>query len=78
MVTALVAHQVPHFGLLTDLFGGFGQTLLAFVAPPLMWMKVNKSFGAAHLWGICGYGLLACVFTVAMSLEQLSEKIRGR
>ncbi len=64
-VTACIALSIPHFGLLTDLFGGtcvriivaagfvscmlmeigagLGQTILAFVVPPFLLLRLNKS-----------------------------------
>eukprot|EP00283_Hemiselmis_rufescens_P007796 CAMPEP_0173431342 /NCGR_PEP_ID=MMETSP1357-20121228/9508_1 /TAXON_ID=77926 /ORGANISM="Hemiselmis rufescens, Strain PCC563" /LENGTH=416 /DNA_ID=CAMNT_0014395805 /DNA_START=215 /DNA_END=1465 /DNA_ORIENTATION=- len=76
-LTALIAISVPHFGLLTDLFGGLGQTVLAFLVPPWMSMVLNKNLMQPNMWAIVAFGALSCVVTTSMSLALLAEEVRN-
>ena len=42
-ITTCIALSIPRFALLTDIFAGFGQTILAFVLPPALYMVLSAS-----------------------------------
>jgi len=75
-------HTATHCNI--DIFAGLGQTLLGFVVPPLISMKLSSSFspriqaktwsgggGGVSLWAIVAFGLSACFISTSTSLYNL-------
>ncbi|EKX46425.1 hypothetical protein GUITHDRAFT_138176 [Guillardia theta CCMP2712] len=74
--TAFIALLVPYFALLTDIFAGLGQTLLAFVVPPLLVIRLSESslFSPRHnsfMWSIIVFGVSACVISTITSIHHI-------
>lgn len=45
LLVAFVAISIPHFGTILSLIGGSTTTLLAFIAPPLIYLKLAATDG---------------------------------
>uniref|UniRef100_A0A7S0ELE7 Amino acid transporter transmembrane domain-containing protein n=1 Tax=Hanusia phi TaxID=3032 RepID=A0A7S0ELE7_9CRYP len=75
-LTAFIALLIPYFALLTDIFAGLGQTLLAFVVPPLLVVKLSESslFSPRQnslMWTIIIFGVSACVVSTVTSIHHI-------